>query len=156
MKLTNFGKSVLWKILAFFIYLIPMVALFWWNYDEYTTDSRLSFFGIVIIGFVVIAFASTVEKIINYNVGLSVNAVIFIISIFAQFLGEQLCLISAVSFGGCVLSMLFGAVGNTYYRLAFIRDEQGRRRKDTSPGLPLKEVMRETVMTFGSKDDEKK
>lgn len=155
MKLTNFGKSILWKILAFLVYLIPMAALFIWNFEEYTTDSRLSFFGIVIIGFVVIAFANTVKKILNYNVGLSVNAIIFLISIFAQFLGEQLCLISAVSFFGCLISMLFGAVGNTYYRLSFIRDEQGRRRKDMSPGLSFREVVRETIVTFGDPKEEK-
>ena len=153
MKLTNFGKSILWKIVAFLVYLIPMVTLFLWNYEEYTTDSRLSFFGIVILGFVVIAFARTVKKIINYNIGLSVNAVIFIISIFAQFLGEQLCLISAVSFFGCVISMVFGGIANTYHRLSFVKDEQGRMRKDTSPGLSLREAFSEMIITFEEKQD---
>ena len=152
MKLTNFGKSVLYKIYSFLVYLIPMLTLFFINLDNYTTDSRLSFFGIIVLGFVLIAFCGTIKKIINYNLGLTINAIIFIIAIFAEYLGKGLMLISFVSFLGNLFAMFFGAIANTYYRLAFITDEKGRRRKDTSEGLPLKEVWRETIMCFGSKE----
>ena len=145
MKITNYGQSVLFKIYAFLAYLVPMLILFFCNLSEYTSDSTFSFFGIVLLGFISIAFCGTIKKIINYNIGLSVSAIIFIISLMAKYLGEQLLLISGCSFIGSVLALVFGAIANTYYRFAFITDENGRKRKDKSEALPLSEAWRETL-----------
>ena len=145
MKLTNYGQSILYKIYAFLVYLVPMVGLFLFNMDEYISDATFSFFGIVLIGFVSIAFCGTLKKIFNYNLGLSVSAVIFIIALLTKYLGEQLMLISGCSLFGNVLSMFFGSISNTYHRLSFITDENGRKRKDRSPALPLSEIWRETL-----------
>jgi hypothetical protein len=145
MKLTNYGQSVLFKIYAFLVYLVPMLILFFCNMDAYTSDSAFSFFGIVLIGFVAIAFCGTLKKIFNYNIGLSISAIIFVVALMSKYLGEQLLLISGCSFIGSVFSLVFGAISNTYYRLAFIVDENGRRRKDKAPALPFSEIWRETL-----------
>jgi hypothetical protein len=145
MKITNYGQSVLYKIYAFLVYLAPMLALFFCNMDEYTNDATFSFFGIVLLGFIVIAFCGTIKKIFNYNLGLSVSAIIFIVALIAKYLGEQLLLISGCSFVGSALALIFGAISNTYYRIAFITDDKGRKRKDTSQALPLKEIWKETL-----------
>ena len=150
--MTNFGKSILFKFYGFLAYLVPMLVLFIIKYNDYTTDSRLSFFGIILLGFVLIAFCGTLKKIFNYNLGLSISAVIFIIALFTRYLGNGLLLISFVSFIGNIFSMFFGMIANTYYRFAFITDAQGRKRKDTGKALPFKEIWRETVMTFEIKD----
>lgn len=145
MKLTNYGQSVLFKLYAFFVYLTPMLVLFFCNMDEYTSDATFSFFGIVLLGFVAIAFCGTLKKIFNYNLGLSISAIIFIVALMAKYLGEQLLLISGCSFIGSALALIFGAISNTYYRFAFITDDKGRRRKDTAQALPLKEIWKETL-----------
>ena len=145
MKLTNYGQSILFRIYAFLVYLVPMLILFFCNMQEYTSNSAFSFFGIVLIGFVAIAFCGTLKKILNYNIGLSVSAIIFIVALMSKYLGEQLLLISGCSFVGSVLAMFFGAISNTYSRFAFVIDEQGRKRKDKSEALPLKEIWKETL-----------
>lgn len=145
MKLTNYGQSIMFKIYAFLAYLCPMLILFFCNIKEYTSDSTFSFFGIVLIGFVAIAFCGTLKKIFNYNLGLSVSAIIFIVALMAKYLGEQLLLISGCSFLGSVLSITFGAISNTYFRFSFTNDESGRKRKDKSQALPLKEAWKETL-----------
>lgn len=145
MKLTNYGQSVMFKIYAFLVYLIPMTILFIFNMDNYTSDATFSFFGIVLLGFVAIAFCGTLKKIFNYNLGLSVSAVIFIVALMSKYLGEQMLLISGCSFLGSAFSLVFGSISNTYYRLSFIIDEQGRKRKDKTPALPLAEAWRETL-----------
>lgn len=142
----------MFKIYAFLLYLLPMLILFFCNMEAYTTDSRLSFFGILIVGFVCIAFCNTVKKIFKYNIGLSVSAMIFIIAMLSKYLGEQLMLISGCSFLGSVLSLVFGAISNTYYRFAFIIDAEGRKRKDKSKAIPLKEAWSETISVFNPKD----
>ena len=152
MKLTNMGQSVMFKIYAFLVYLLPMVVLFIANFDAYTTDSKISFFGITLLIFVCIAFCNTLKKIINYNLGMTFSVIIFIIAIASKYLGEQLLLISGCSIIGSVLSLVFGAISNTYYRFAFIEDEQGRKRKDTSPAMPLKEAWKETITVFSDKE----
>ncbi len=105
-------------------------------------------------GFIAIAFANTVKKIINYNIGLSVSAIVFVISLLAQYLGEQMIIISLASFIGSVLSMIVGEIANTYYRFAFIVDEQGNKRKNKAKAMTLKEIWSETV--FSLKDEIKK
>ncbi len=152
MKLTNYTQSVLFKLYAFLVYLFPMLMLFLCNIDAYTDDSKLSFFGIVLVGFVSIAFTNTIKKIFNYNIGLTVSTIIFLIALLSKFLGEQLILISGVSFVGSALSMLFGEIANTYYRFAFKVDAEGRKRKDKSQALPLKEIWHETVFSFKNEE----
>ncbi len=148
MKLTNYMQSVLFKLYAFLVYCIPMAILFFCNVNAYTSNAKLSFFGILIIGFIVIAFANTLKKIFKYNIGLSVSAVMFVVALLSKFLGEQLILISGASFVGSVLSMVVGEIANTYYRFAFKIDEDGRKRKDRSRALTLKEAWSETVFSF--------
>ena len=148
MKLTNYGQSIMFKIYAFLVYLIPMLILFFTNIDAYTSDSKLSFFGILILGTCLIAFCGTIKKIINYNVGLSVSVIVFLIALLSKYLGEQLMLISGCSFIGSVLSIVFTAISNTYYRLAFVEDEQGRKRKDKSPAISFKEAWQETISIY--------
>ena len=145
MKLTNYGQSILFKIYAFLVYLVPMLVLFFCNMDKYTSDATFSFFGIVIIGFVAIAFCGTLKRIFNYNLGLSISAVIFIVALMSKYLGEQMLLISGCSFLGSAFSLVFGAISNTYYRFAFITDESGRKRKDRGLAIPLSEAWRETL-----------
>ena len=153
MKLTNYGKSIVYKLYAFLVYLIPMLILFFVNMKEYTTNSRISFFGIIIIAFVIIAFKETVRKIINYDLFLSVNVAIFVVSLLAYFLAEKLILITAVSFVGCVLSSFVGAIATTYYNLSFIVDANGNKRKDTKPGLTLKQALKETYLSALTKGE---
>lgn len=148
MKITNFGQSILFKIYGFLLYLVPMLILFFCNMKEYLGDSAFSFFGIVLLGFVAIAFCGTLKKIFNYNISLSISALIFIIALLSKYLGNQLMLISGASFIGSVLSMFAGAISNTYYRFAYIVDEQGRRRKDKTQAIPLKEAWQETISVF--------
>ncbi len=145
MKITNYGQSILFKIYAFLVYLTPMLVLFFCNMDEYTSDATFSFFGIVLIGFVAIAFCGTLKKIFNYNLGLSVSAIIFVVALMSKYLGEQLLLISGCSFIGSAFSLVLGSISNTYYRFAFIIDESGRKRKDRAEALPLSEAWKETL-----------
>ena len=147
--MTNYGKSIVYKIYAFIAYLVPMLILFFCNLSEYTSDSRLSFFGILIIGFLITALSGTIKKIFNYNISLSISASIFIVALISYYMGEKLLLISGVSFIGSALSSLVGAVADTYMRLAYIQDEGGRRRKDTSKAISDKEAWRETYL-FGN------
>ena len=145
MKLTNYGQSVLFKIYAFLAYLVPMLVLFFCNMNEYTSDSTFSFFGIVLIGFIAISFCGTLKKIINYNLGLSVSVIIFVIALMSKYLGEQLLLISCCSVLGSIFAMFFGAISTTYEHFSFIVDENGRKRKDKAEALPLSEIWKETL-----------
>ena len=145
MKITNYGQSILFKVYAFLAYLIPMLTLFFLNLDAYTQNGTFSFFGIVLLGFVCIAFCGTLKKIFNYNIGLSVSAIIFIVALMAKYLGEQLLLISGCSFVGSVFALIFGSISNTYLRFSYITDENGRKRKDRGQALPLSEIWRETL-----------
>ena len=154
MKITNHTQSILFKIYAFLVYCVPMFVLFFVNIDKYTSSSKFSFLGIIVLGFIAIAFANTVKKIINYNIGLSVSAIVFVISLLAQYLGEQMIIISFASFIGSVLSMIVGEIANTYYRFSFIVDEQGNKRKNKAKAMTLKEIWSETV--FSLKDEVKK
>ena len=86
--MTNYAKSIVYKIYAFLAYLVPMAILFICNFSEYTSNSKLSFFGILLLGFIITAFSGTVKKIFNYNISLSVSAVIFIIALLSYFMGE--------------------------------------------------------------------
>ena len=132
MKLTNHAQSVLFKIYAFLVYCLPMAVLYFCNIENYNSDSKLSFMGVLLIGFVAIAFANTVKKIINYNIGLSVSSIIFVIALLSKFLGEQLIMISGASFIGSVFALIFSEISNTYSRFAFKIDAEGRKRKDST------------------------
>ena len=151
--MTNYGKCILYKLYAFLAYATPMAILFFCNISEYTSNSKLSFFGILVIGFVVTAFSGTVKKIFNYNISLSVSAVIFIIALISYYMGEKLMVISGVSFIGSALSSLVGAVAETYANWSFITDETGRKRKDNSKAIPDKQAWQETYMMANLKGE---
>lgn len=144
MKFTNYGKFIIYKLYTFLAYAAPMLVLFFWKYVDYSTNSRVGFFGILIVAFVIIAFKNTLLKIFKADLMLSVSTLLFVFSILSKFVANELILITGFSMLGSILSRFVAIVGNTYLEYAYIEDEQGRKIKDKSPAIPDKQAWRES------------
>ena len=114
MKLTNHGKSVLYKIYAFLAYSSIMFVLFVVKLNEYTTDSRLGFYAIIVLAFVIVAFKDTIKNIFNYNLLLSVSVILLVCALLGYTIGREMILISTCSVIASIISMFFGVVADTY------------------------------------------
>lgn len=144
MKLTNHGKSVLYKIYAFLAYSSIMFVLFVLKLNEYTTDSRLGFYAIIVLAFVIVAFKDTIKNIFNYNLLLSVSVILLICALLGYTIGREMILISTCSVIASIISMFFGVVADTYAEYAFFTDKNGIKRKNLEVAISDKQAWRES------------
>lgn len=120
MLATNKARYWFYKVLSFVVYAIPLLVLFAVQKGNYikSAGTSLSFFGYIIIFFLLIAFKDKVLDFAKKNIILSVSLVVFIISIVMRYLADELTWISGISLVGAVASMVIEPVSEVYKKRA--------------------------------------
>lgn len=144
MKLSNHGKSVLYKLYAFLAYASIMLTLFFVKLQDYAPENRLGFYSVIVLIFIIIAFKDTMKKIINYNLQLSASVITLACAILGYTVGKEMILIASASVVGSILSMFFGVVADTYAEYAYITDSSGIKRKNLARAISDKQAWRES------------
>lgn len=144
MKLSNHGKSVLYKLYAFLAYASIMLTLFFVKLQDYAPENRLGFYSVIVLIFIIIAFKDTMKKIINYNLQLSASVITLACAILGYTVGKEMILIASASVVGSILSMFFGVVADTYAEYAYITDSNGIKRKNLARAISDKQAWRES------------
>lgn len=144
MKLSNHGKSVLYKLYAFLAYASIMLTLFFIKLQDYAPENRLGFYSVIVLIFIIIAFKDTMKKIINYNLQLSASVITLACAILGYTVGKEMILIASASVVGSILSMFFGVVADTYAEYAYITDSNGIKRKNLARAISDKQAWRES------------
>ena len=114
---TNKSRYIFYKWLSFLIYIIPLVVLFIIKRDDYITESggkTVSFFGYMVVIFVIVAFKDKVLTFAKKNTILTVSVIIFTIAWVMKYLANELLLISAVSLIGSLISTIIEPVVGVY------------------------------------------
>ena len=114
---TNKSRYIFYKWLSFLIYIIPLVVLFIIKRDDYITESggkTVSFFGYMVVIFVIVAFKDKVLTFAKKNTILTVSVIIFTIAWVMKYLANELLLISAVSLIGSLISTIIEPVVVVY------------------------------------------
>ena len=95
MKLTNKGMSIVFKGLAFLVYLIPMAVLFGVNYAAYRqTEGLIGFWGVVLLAFVVLALKNILLTAFKKQPLIFMSLTVFIIALLMGKISDQMFLIS--------------------------------------------------------------
>lgn len=144
MKLSNHGKSVLYKLYAFLAYASIMLTLFFVKLQDYAPENRLGFYSVIVLIFIIIAFKDTMKKIIDYNLQLSASVITLACAILGYTVGKEMILIASASVVGSILSMFFGVVADTYAEYAYITDSNGIKRKNLALAISDKQAWRES------------
>ena len=123
---SNKGRYLEYKAMSFGVYVLPMLILFAVENTHYlkSTGTTLSFFGYVIVAFILVAFKDKLIEAGKKNVILSVSLVVFIVSAIMCYLSEELLLISGVSLLGALGSTVMEPVADVYKARAD-RDKDG-------------------------------
>ena len=153
MKLSNHGKSVLYKLYAFLAYASIMLTLFFVKLQDYAPENRLGFYSVIVLIFIIIAFKDTMKKIINYNLQLSASVITLACAILGYTVGKEMILIASASVVGSILSMFFGVVADTYAEYAYITDNNGIKRKNLARAISDKQAWRESYGFCFAKDE---
>ena len=153
MKLSNHGKSVLYKLYAFLAYASIMLTLFFVKLQDYAPENRLGFYSVIVLIFIIIAFKDTMKKIINYNLQLSASVITLACAILGYTVGKEMILIASASVVGSILSMFFGVVADTYAEYAYITDSNGIKRKNLARAISDKQAWRESYGFCFAKDE---
>lgn len=153
MKLSNHGKSVLYKLYAFLAYASIMLTLFFVKLQDYAPENRLGFYSVIVLIFIIIAFKDTMKKIINYNLQLSASVITLACAILGYTVGKEMILIASASVAGSILSMFFGVVADTYAEYAYITDSNGIKRKNLARAISDKQAWRESYGFCFAKDE---
>lgn len=114
---TNKSRYIFYKWLSFLIYIIPLAVLFIIKRDDYITESggkTVSFFGYMVVIFVIVAFKDKVLTFAKKNTILTVSVIIFTIAWVMKYLANELLLISAVSLIGSLISTIIEPVVVVY------------------------------------------
>lgn len=114
---TNKSRYIFYKWLSFLIYIIPLVVLFIIKRDDYITESggkTVSFFGYMVVIFVIVAFKDKVLTFAKKNTILTVSVIIFTIAWVMKYLANELLLISAISLIGSLISTIIEPVVVVY------------------------------------------
>lgn len=124
---TNKGRYRFYKLISFLVYVLPLAILFGIGHEQYlkTAGSSLSFFGYIIVAFVLIAFKDKLLGFAKHNTILTVSIIIFIVSLIMRYLADELLLISGVSLFGALLSTITEPVCEVYKKRADKDDEEG-------------------------------
>ena len=155
MKLSNHGKSVLYKLYAFLAYSAIMLTLFFVKLKDYAPENRLGFYSIIVLVFVLIAFKNTMKKIITYNLQLSASVITLACAILGYTVGKEMILIASASVVGSILSMFFGVVAETYAEYAYITDANGIKRKNLAIAISDRQAWRESYGFCFARAEEK-
>ena len=153
MKLSNHGKSVLYKLYAFLAYASIMLTLFFVKLQDYAPENRLGFYSVIVLIFIIIAFKDTMKKIIDYNLQLSASVITLACAILGYTVGKEMILIASASVVGSILSMFFGVVADTYAEYAYITDSNGIKRKNLARAISDKQAWRESYGFCFAKDE---
>lgn len=116
MKSSNKGRYLEYKAISFGIYVLPMLILFAVENSHYLKSAgmTMSFFGYVIVAFILVAFKDKLLEAGKKNVILSVSLVVFIVSLIMTYLANELLLISGVSLVGALGSTVVEPVADVY------------------------------------------
>ena len=146
MKLTNSGKCLLYRVLSFLVYLIPMTILFIVNIDSYSSGGGIfGFWGFIVLAFVFISFKQNVIDMFKKQTLLSVSGVFFIFSLIMRFLATEMLLITCVSFLASLLSSFVSIVADTYELLSY-KLIDGVKQKNLDKAMPDKKAW---AMAYG-------
>ena len=141
--MTNSGKCLLYKVLSFAVYALPMVLLFFLNMGEYASDgSVFGFFGYIILFFVILTFKNTFVELFKTRTLMCVSAVLLVFSVLMQYLADNMILICAVSFIGAVMQSLVSVVADVYDRYSYITID-GIKRRNLAKAIPDKQAWAE-------------
>ena len=141
--MTNGAKRRLYRFYAFLVYLTPMLVLFFVRIEKYTqTAGAISFFGFIVIAFVVLFFKKQLLTFAEKDVLLSLAIVLLIFSIAAIFIAKELAWIAGTSIVGAILSKVVNIVGDVYENYEY-KIVDGIKKKNRDPALPDKEAWRE-------------
>ena len=146
MRLTNRGKSIVYRCLAFLVYVIPMTILFIANYKAYTnTAGSVGFWGFVIIAFCILSFKNTIIECFKKRALTTFSIAILIIAIVMRFLADEIILIATISTVGSVLSSFIEVVADTYDNLSY-KLIDGVKQRNTDQALSDKKAW---AMAYG-------
>lgn len=152
MKLTNSGKCLIYRILSFLVYLIPMTILFIANIDTYSSGGGIfGFWGFIVLAFVFISFKQNIIDIFKKQALLSVSGVFFIFSLVMRFLATEMLLITCVSFLASLIASFVFIVADTYELMSY-KLVDGVKQKNLDKAVPDKKAW---AMAYGFSYTEK-
>lgn len=147
--MTNGAKSLIYRFLAFMVYAIPLLILYFCNQSKYATDgSAFGFWGIFIIALVIIMFKKQFLNAFTNQPLLTFSIVTLILSVLFKYIGDELFWVSLISVAGSILAIFFNAVANTYDNYKYIIDSNGIKKKNLTTAISDKKAWAET---FGFK-----
>lgn len=141
MKLTNRGKCLQYRLLAFFVYFIPMAILFAVNIGAYTTDKgkTIGFWGFIIVAFVILTFKNLIIDAFKKRTQITLSVAVLILSVIFKYISEELTLIAVVSLMASVLSSFVEVVADTYDSASYVIKD-GVKLKNTATAIPDKQA----------------
>lgn len=117
--MTNKAKALKYTLFSCLAYLIIMLVLFVWKWDDYVTyadgGTKIGMFGFLVVGLCLIVFKQKIFKLIEAsNVMFTFSLVGFLVSIGVKAMSEELLLIFTFSLLGSAISGIFDRVTAVY------------------------------------------
>ena len=141
--MTNGFMKVLYRVFAFLIYLVPMLVLFLVRIEKYTqTAGALSFFGFVIIIFIVLFFKNQLLDFSKKDVLLTFSIALLVISVVTRYVFTEMLWIASTSVVGSVLSRLVNVVADVYANYEY-KIIDGIKKKNLDRAQTAKQAWRE-------------
>ena len=142
--MTNGLMRKIYRLLAFIVYLVPMLILFIARKDKYLqAENTIGFFGFLLIIFVVIFFEKQIfgDKLTGKRF-IIISGILFLFSFLTQYIAEELVWITGVSTLSAILASFINEVAEVYSRYEF-KEIEGVKRKNPDKALPQKEAWKE-------------
>ena len=127
-KQTNRGRYILYKVISFLTYVLPLMVLFAVESSHYlrSTGTSLSFFGYIILILIFVALKDKLLEFAKKNTILTVSIALFVVSAVMRYLADELLLISGVSLFGALLATITEPVADVYKARAEEEKKEGK------------------------------
>lgn len=120
MKLTNFGKMMIYRIYSLLAYIFPMLLVYFVFFFTGTPKTQVGFWGYIIIFMCLIFFKKVVMKAMTKQPMLTISIILFIFGLVLSDMGESMAIIGLASLIGALCSTIFLKVEKVYEANAYI------------------------------------
>ena len=139
MKISNYGKMIIYKIYSVLAYVLPMLATYFIFFHKAEPKTQFGFWFYIILFLCLIVGKNIIFERIKKNLVATVGVVMLIIGIFFSYMGDALTVIGVAGCISALICSVFIKVADVYHAHAFISVNGNTQVLQRNPAPAIKE-----------------
>lgn len=142
MKISNYGKMVIYKIYSVIAYILPMLITYFIFFHKAEPKTQFGFWFYIILFLCLIVGKNIIFERVKKNLIITAGVFMLVIGIFFSYMGEALTIIGVA---GCISALtctVFIKVADVYHAHAFISVNGNTQvlQRNPEPAIPEKDA----------------